>query len=145
LIYINDLGDWCRLKKKKKVQENKKELDHYKRQVESLTNKNQHLQRKLQKLKKKIKTLKLKQTLPPMALPLPPPATAEEEQQQQQNQLMYVPVLAGVFSNREQNVATRTVTVPSFHTQKGSASAITSLPATTNGLLLPPPLGGSII
>jgi hypothetical protein len=49
-----------------------------------------------------------------------------------------------VFTNPEQNVAT-SVTAASFHTQHGSASAITSLPVTTNGLLLPPPSRGSTI
>jgi septal ring factor EnvC (AmiA/AmiB activator) len=124
----------------KKVQENKKELDSYKTQVESLTNKNEHLQRKLKKLKKKLNKLKLKQTPPPMVLPLPPPATAE-----QQNQVLYVLILAGVFTNREQNVATTTVTSASFDTQQAGVSAIARLHVTTNGLLLPPPYGGSSI
>jgi hypothetical protein len=134
-------GDWCRLNKK--VQDNK-EFDSYKRQVESLTNKNEHLQRKVKKLKKKLNKLKLKHTPPPMALPLPlhPPPPPPAEQQHQQNQVMYVPVLTGVFTNREQYVAT-SVTIASFHTQQqGSASAITSLPVTTNGPLLSPPSGG---
>jgi regulator of replication initiation timing len=138
-------GDWCRSSKKKKVEENKA-LNSYKRQVDSLTNKNQHLQRKLQKLKKKLNKLKLKQTPQPMALPLPLPPSATK-QQQQQNQVMYVPVLTGVFTNRKQNVATKEVTTTSFHTpqQGDNASAITSLPITTTGLLLPPPSGGSNI
>jgi hypothetical protein len=124
-------------------QENKNELNSYKTQVESLTNKSEHLQRNLKKLKKKLNKLKLKQTLPPMLLPLPPPATAE--QQQQQNQVLYVPVLAGVFTNHEQNVATTIVTSASFDTHQAGVSAITRLPITTNGLLLPPPSGGSNI
>jgi hypothetical protein len=54
-----------------------------------------------------------------MVLPLPAVAAAAEEQHQQQNQVMYVWVLARVFINGEQNVATTTVTIASFHTQQG--------------------------
>jgi hypothetical protein len=49
---------------------------------------------------------------------------------------MYVPIIAGLLTNGEQNVVTTTVTAASFDTQQGSVSAITSCPVPTNALLL---------
>jgi regulator of replication initiation timing len=123
-----------------KMEQHETELDSYKRQVESLTNEKDHLKCKLKRLKKKLNKLKLKQAS--LATPLSPLPEAAAVQQQQQNQVMYVPVLAGLLANGEQNVVTTAV---SFDTQQGSVSAITSCPVPTNARLLPPPSGCSNI